>query len=84
LPRILHNGGSQVSSILIVIRIWARQSLMWFLAEARDYSLLQNVQTGSTDCPVSCQLGVRFLVLKLGMGGAILLLPYMLSWYEQL
>ena len=43
---------------------------MWFLAGARDFSLLQNVQTGSTDCPVSCSLGAKCLVLRLGMGGA--------------
>lgn len=42
---------------------------------------LQNVQTGSRDCPVSYLLGARFLVLRLGKVGTILLLPHMLSWH---
>jgi len=41
---------------------------MSFLAGTRDFSLLQNVQTGSTDCAVSCSLGVRFLVLRVRNG----------------
>jgi hypothetical protein len=49
--------------------IWAGQSLM-FLAGARDFSFPKNVQTGSTDCPVSYSLGAKCLVLRLGMGGA--------------
>ena len=59
-PRILNNDGSQGSLVRIVIMVWAGQ--IWLLVGAGEFSLLQNAQTGSMVCPVSCLLSARFLL----------------------
>jgi hypothetical protein len=58
------NSGSRVWSGSLVImetRLWAGQSKVWIPAGERDFSVLQNVQTGSGAHPTSCSLDTRVL-----------------------
>ena len=54
------------SVVVIVTGLWAGQFVVWFPAKARDYCLLQSVQTDSGAHPVSCSVGIRvsFTVCK--------------------
>jgi hypothetical protein len=59
---------SRDSVVVVESRLWAGQSMVRIPAGARDFSFLQNVQTGSGFHPASCSMDTRVLSQGKGVG----------------